>query len=180
MHRYCQVRRRANQPTPVLGPIECIPERMRNICLITERPMHILAITNEMQPYASILFVIGVAVAMATVILILTHIIGPKRKGERKDESYESGMPPIADARRRFNVRFYIVALLFLLFDVEVVILWPWALVFHDAAVAENTGMATGGMLGAGYLLLGAGFFFALLLVGYVYEWRKGVFEWDQ
>lgn len=142
--------------------------------------MPILANTNEMQPYASILFVVGVAVAMATVILILTHVIGPKRKGERKDETYESGMPPIADARRRLNVRFYIVALLFLLFDVEVIILWPWALVFYDASMAANAGTATSGGLGAGYLLLGAGFFFALLLVGYVYEWRKGVFQWDQ
>jgi NADH-quinone oxidoreductase subunit A len=142
--------------------------------------MRLFAITNEMQPYASILFVVGVAVAMAGTILILTHIVGPKRKGDRKDESYESGMPPIADARRRFNVRFYIVALLFLLFDVEVIILWPWALVFHDASVAENAGHATAAVPGAGFLLLSAGFFFALLLVGYVYEWRKGVFQWDQ
>ena len=142
--------------------------------------MRLLAITNAMQPYASILFVICVAITMADAILILTHIVGPKRKGDRKDESYESGMPPIADARRRFNVRFYIVALLFLLFDVEVIILWPWALVFHDASVAENAGQATGSAPSAAYLLLGAGFFFALLLVGYVYEWRKGVFQWDR
>ncbi|GJM26543.1 MAG: NADH-quinone oxidoreductase subunit A [Phycisphaerae bacterium] len=142
--------------------------------------MHIFAISNAMQPYASILFVVGVAVVMAGAILVLTHVVGPKRKGDRKDESYESGMPPVADARRRFNVRFYIVALLFLLFDVEVIILWPWALVFHDTAVAENAGNAAVAAPSAGFLLLGAGFFFALLLVGYVYEWRKGVFQWDQ
>lgn len=139
-----------------------------------------IAISDAMQPYASILFVVGVAVTMATAILILTHIVGPKRKGDRKDETYESGMPPIEDARRRFNVRFYIVALLFLLFDVEVVILWPWALIFHDASVAKNAGEAIVNSPSAGFLLLGGGFFFMLLLVGFVYEWRKGVFQWDR
>lgn len=139
-----------------------------------------MAVSNDMQPYASILFVVGVAVVMAGAILVLTHLIGPKRKGDRKDETYESGMPPVEDARRRFNVRFYIVALLFLLFDVEVIILWPWALIFHDAAVAKNSGEAVAQAPNAGFLLCGAGFFFLLLLVGYVYEWRKGVFEWDR
>ncbi|NOX57801.1 MAG: NADH-quinone oxidoreductase subunit A [Planctomycetes bacterium] len=133
-----------------------------------------------MQPYASILFVVGIAVTMAGGILVLTHIIGPKRKGDRKDEPYESGMPPIEDARRRFNVRFYIVAMLFLLFDVEVVILWPWALVFHDASAARNAGEVAAHLPSAGFLLLAGGFFFLLLLVGFVYEWRKGVFEWDR
>ena len=134
---------------------------------------------SSMQPYASILLVIAVAVTLATAILLLTHVIGPKRHGPRKHAVYESGMPPVADARRRFNVRFYIVALLFLLFDVEVLILWPWALVYYDAAVNGATIAMPGMVASKGFLLAGASFFLFLLLVGYVYEWKKGVFRWD-
>jgi NADH-quinone oxidoreductase subunit A len=131
-----------------------------------------------MQPYAAILVVFGVATVAALAILLLTHLVGPKRKGAVKDGVYESGMPPVADARRRFNVRFYIVAMLFLLFDVEVIILWPWALAYYEAA---HGGVAAdpAGLLTKGFLLAGAGVFLILLLVGYVYEWRKGVFQWD-
>lgn len=138
-----------------------------------------LANGGAMQPYGSILFVIALAVGMAIAILILTHLIGPKRKGPRKDDTYESGMPPIGDARRRINVRFYIVALLFLLFDVEVVILWPWALAYYEAATTGATIEVPGALVGKGFLLGGAGLFLTLLLVGYIYEWKKGVFRWD-
>ena len=132
-----------------------------------------------MQAYASILILIGVAVVMAIAILVLGHLIGPKRHGAAKEDTYESGMPVIQDARRRFNVRFYIVAMLFLLFDVEVVILWPWALVYHDAAVNGRTFEAGDMLIGKGFLLAGAAVFLLLLLVGFIYEWRKGVFQWD-
>ncbi|MCB9851244.1 MAG: NADH-quinone oxidoreductase subunit A [Phycisphaerales bacterium] len=136
------------------------------------------ATTDAMVPYAAILVVFAIAVAMALAILILTHLIGPKRHGEVKQGVYESGMPPIADARRRFNVRFYIVAMLFLLFDVEVIILWPWALAFYEAATG-STPIDPAGLMTKGFLLGGAGIFLILLLVGYIYEWRKGVFRWD-
>lgn len=136
------------------------------------------ATPDAMQPYAAILVVFGVAVAMAAAILILTHLIGPKRRGLVKQGVYESGMPPIADARRRFNVRFYIVAMLFLLFDVEVIILWPWALAFYESATTHGA-TPPADVLGKGFLLGGAAIFLILLLVGYVYEWRKGVFRWE-
>lgn len=132
-----------------------------------------------MQAYASILILIAIAVTMAAGILVLTHLVGPKRHGALKEDTYESGMPILQDARRRFNVRFYILAMLFLLFDVEVVILWPWAMVFHDAAVHGQTIEAGGAMVGKGFLLAGAGVFLILLLVGFVYEWKKGVLQWD-
>jgi NADH-quinone oxidoreductase subunit A len=134
--------------------------------------------TDAMQPYAAILFVFGIAAGMAGAILVLTHLIGPRRSGPVKDSTYESGMPPIADARRRFNVRFYIVAMLFLLFDVEVIILWPWALAYYEAATSGSAQMA-GELASKGFLLGGAAIFLILLLVGYVYEWRKGVFRWE-
>jgi NADH-quinone oxidoreductase subunit A len=141
-------------------------------------PIAILA-ASSMRPYASILLVVAIAVGLAGIILVLAHTIGPKRANETKESTYESGMPLLADARRRFNVRFYIVAMLFLLFDVEVVILWPWALVFHGAAANGTTIDAAGMTAGKGFLLAGATVFLLLLLVGFVYEWKKGVFRWD-
>ena len=132
-----------------------------------------------MQPYASILMVIGIAVGLAAAILALTHVVGPRRIGPTKHSAYESGMPVMADARRRFNVRFYIVAMLFLLFDVEVVILWPWAMVYYDAA-AQGQAIAVGSdLVGKGFLAAGVSVFLLLLLVGFVYEWKRGVFQWD-
>ncbi|MCP4251585.1 MAG: NADH-quinone oxidoreductase subunit A [bacterium] len=131
----------------------------------------------NLVPYASILLLITVATGAALAILIITHFIGPSRKGPVKDATYESGVPLVGDARRRFNIRFYIVAMLFLLFDVEVVFLWPWAPVFYKAAVGGETIGTLG--VGKGFLLAEMAVFFGILLVGYVYAWRKGVFRWD-
>ncbi len=135
------------------------------------------AMVADLAPYGAILILLTVATAVALLILALTHLIGTSRKGAVKDSTYESGMPVIGDARRRFNVRFYIVALLFLLFDVEIVFLWPWAPVFHDAAVNNATIGAAG--VGKGFLLVEILIFLAILMVGYVYAWRRGAFRWD-
>ncbi|MFQ5496016.1 MAG: NADH-quinone oxidoreductase subunit A [Phycisphaerae bacterium] len=132
------------------------------------------------EPFALIGVVIALVALIATVMLILAHVVGPKRRGPVKDGPYESGMPPIVDTQRRFNVRFYIVAVLFLLFDVEVIFLWPWAQVFHRAA---TTGVGVpiegGGVAGKGFLLVGMGIFFFLLVFGLLYEWKKGAFRWE-
>jgi NADH-quinone oxidoreductase subunit A len=135
---------------------------------------------DMLAPYASIVFAIALIGAIACAMLLLAHFIRPAKKGPVKDSTYESGMPPIGDARGRFNVRFYIVAMLFLLFDVEVVFLWPWALVFHKAA-REGYELATpaGDPVSAGFLLVSMGMFAAFLVVGFAYEWRRGMFEWD-
>jgi NADH-quinone oxidoreductase subunit A len=129
------------------------------------------------HPYAPILVLILVVMGMVTAILILAHALGPKRRGPVKDSTYESGMPPIGDARRRFNVRFYIVAMLFLLFDVEVAFMWPWAPLFHDAAMNPDPTMVRLGY-DKTFLLVEMAVFLAILLVGYIYAWRKGVFRW--
>lgn len=134
----------------------------------------------NLAPYAAILLVIGLAVTIAGGMLLVAHLVRPARKGPVKDSPYESGMPVIGDARGRFNVRFYIVALLFLLFDVEVVFLWPWAPIFYRSAMGDEVlRTASGDPLGAGYLLGVMVVFLAILLVGYAYAWRKGVLEWD-
>jgi NADH-quinone oxidoreductase subunit A len=136
--------------------------------------------SETMQAYAAIGVTILLVVITAIGMLIAAHAVGPKRSGPVKDSPYESGMPAIHDARRRFNIRFYIVAVLFMLFDVEVVFLWPWALLFHKAATTRATvQLDNGEVYGKGFLLVGMAIFFALLLFGLLYEWKKGAFEWD-
>lgn len=135
---------------------------------------------SNLEPYAAIgitlLVVVGIAVAM----LVLAHTVGPKRSGPVKDSAYESGMPVLDDARRRYHIRFYIVAMLFMLFDVEVVFLWPWAVAFYRSAMQGATfQLDNGDTAGKDFLLVGMAIFFALLLFGLVYEWKKGAFEWD-
>ena len=135
---------------------------------------------SNLEPYAAIgitmLVVVGIAVAM----LVLAHTVGPKRHGPVKDSAYESGMPVLDDARRRYHIRFYIVAMLFMLFDVEVVFLWPWAVAFYRTAMKGATfQLDNGETAGKEFLLVGMAIFFALLLFGLVYEWKKGAFEWD-
>ena len=133
------------------------------------------AFDGPVSRYGPILVLIGFTMMVATSIIVITHILPKgKRKGRDKDDTYESGMPVIGDARRRFSVRFYLVAMLFLLFDVELIFMYPWALVFFDARGAEpmNAGMVA-------FLLVEMAIFFALLVVGFAYDWGKGVFRYD-
>lgn len=123
--------------------------------------------------YGPILVLILFVMFVSTLILVITHAL-PKaqRKGPRKDDTYESGMPVIGDARRRFNVRFYLVAMLFLLFDVELIFLYPWAVAFLDARGTSDSAMVT-------FLFIEMAIFFGLLLVGLIYDLGKGVLEFD-
>ena len=131
-------------------------------------------------PYAPIGLLLLLTIVSAVGIVLLSHFVNPRRKGPVKDSPYESGMPSIADTQRRFNIRFYVVAVLFLLFDVEVVFLWPWAVTFYDAAVNGTTfPLEDGTMVGKGFLLVGMAMFFTLLVFGLLYEWKRGAFEWD-
>jgi NADH-quinone oxidoreductase subunit A len=114
-----------------------------------------------------LLLLIGIVFAVANI--ILSSIIGPSRTGPGKETTYESGMMPIGDTHRRFNVRFYVVAMIFLVFDVEIVFMYPWAAIF---ATQVNSPI---GLL----LLIEMFIFVALLVVAYLYAWGKGVFRWD-
>lgn len=128
------------------------------------------------HPYAPILVLILTIIAFAAVTLALSHLIGPKRRGPIKDDTYEAGMPTIGDARRRFRVGFYLVAMMFLLFDVEIVLLWPWLLMFYDASVRQDTA-AMPAAHGTAHLFAAIAFFFVILVIGYVYDLGKGVFR---
>jgi NADH-quinone oxidoreductase subunit A len=134
--------------------------------------------------YGIVVILILVVTAVAAAILLLTYLIGPKRSGAVKQSTYESGVDPTGDARRRFNVRFYLVAVLFLIFDVEVVFLYPWAVLFPRLRAAEGADRQWAAALAhdgftTTFFAIGIGIFFLLLTVGFLYEWRKGAFRWD-
>lgn len=135
--------------------------------------------------YAVVGILVVLVIGLAGAIIAATHIIGPQRHGRVKDSTYESGMEPIGDTRRRFNVRFYIVAMLFLLFDVEIVFFYPWATLFGrltapaDAAQRQWSADMTSAGFGAPFFLAEMLIFLAVLAIGYVYAWRKDVFKWD-
>ena len=119
----------------------------------------------------------AIAVGIAVAMLGLGVLIGPSRAGLVKEMPYESGMDPLHDTRRRFDVRFHLVAIAFLLFDVELLFIYPWAVASRnprgiDAAVAEGLISSRGLVLG------GVLFFLGLVVAGLVYEWRKGVLKW--
>lgn len=122
--------------------------------------------------YLPIAVLFLVVTGLAAVILLLTHFLPKKmRSGPVKDAIYESGVEPIGDARRRFNIRFYLVAMLFLLFDVELIFMYPWAVRFYSAAMSGEAGAKE-----ATFLVVEMAIFMAVLLIGYIYAWRKKVF----
>jgi NADH-quinone oxidoreductase subunit A len=116
-----------------------------------------------------LLLIMGIAFAVGNV--VLSTLIGPRQTGSVKGGTYESGMVPIGDTRKRFNVRFYIVAMIFLVIDVDIVFFYPWATIFapyvqkaHDQSFVMLMEMIV---------------FVASLVLAYVYAWGKGVFRWD-
>jgi NADH-quinone oxidoreductase subunit A len=140
--------------------------------------MHLLPLLADAADprlnWAPVVLLLVIAIGFAVVNLALSLIVGPSRTGPGKEQTYESGMVPIGDARRRFNVRFYIVAMIFLVFDVEIVFMYPWATIY-----AYSTRPNGIGGLNSGLLLLEIIVFIAILLLAYFYAWGKGVFRWD-
>jgi len=126
----------------------------------------------DLNQYAALGVLLLMAIIFGVANLIITTFLGPGRQGEVKGIAYESGMNPIGNARRRFNVRFFVVAMTFLLFDVEIVFLYPWALTFPSLAGSEGDALAP--------VFLARMLFFVLTtLIAFVYAWRKGVFRYD-
>ena len=116
---------------------------------------------NEFLPLFVLIFL---ATFFAGLVVLIGHLFGPHRPTVRKSLPYESGMVPIGPGARRMPVRFYLVAVLFILFDIEIIFFLPWAVVFHKL-----------GLFGLVEMLI----FIAVLLVGYVYAWKKGALEWE-
>ncbi|MET0513727.1 MAG: NADH-quinone oxidoreductase subunit A [Nitrospiraceae bacterium] len=114
--------------------------------------------------YFPVLVFIFVALGFGVVTLLLSYLVQPKYPEPEKLSAYECGSEPFSDARMPFPVRYYIFAMLFVIFDVEVIFLYPWAVVFNKI-----------GLIGLIEMMI----FIALFLVAYAYAWRKGALEWD-
>src|SRR5688500_1271929 len=129
--------------------------------MMTTMPQSILAALDAAPPgsWAPVVLLIVIGIGFAAGNIILSIIVGPSRTGPGKELTYESGMVPVGDTRKRFNVRFYIVAMIFLVFDVEIVFFYPWATVFPDAVV-DPSGPA-------GLLLVEIILFVLILLLAY-------------
>lgn len=116
--------------------------------------------------YFPILLFIGVAGFMGLAPVLAGMVLGPRRPDAKKNAPYECGFEAFEDARMKFDVRYYLVAILFILFDLEIAFLFPWAISLKDDAV---------GALGFWAMML----FLFVLVVGFIYEWKKGALEWE-
>ena len=114
--------------------------------------------------YVPILMFLAVATAVGVVLLILGTLLGPRRPSDDKRSPYECGFEAFEDARMQFDVRYYLIAILFIAFDLEIAFVFPWAVIFRSL-----------GMTG----LVEMGIFLGLLVLGYIYVWKKGALEWE-
>jgi len=116
------------------------------------------------ETYLPIFAVLAAALAFGLLMGKINELLGPRRTSEEKTSTYESGMEPVRSARERFSVKYYLVAVLFILFDIEIVFLYPWAVSYRSLGIQ-------------GFVVMFV--FIAVLLIGYIYVWRKGALEWD-
>ena len=119
---------------------------------------------NLLYEYIPIAVLFGIALFIALLVPILSLSLGPKRPSARKSSPYESGITPIGVAQRRLPVKFYLIAVLFILFDIEIIFLLPWAVTFREL-----------GLFG----LVEVFVFVAILVVGFIWIWKKGALEWE-
>lgn len=128
---------------------------------------------NYFDRYLPLLIHFLLAGALASALVLLSWIIGYRKPTRAKLSPYECGMTPIGDARARFSVKFYLVAMLFILFDVEAVFLYPWAIILKELSAPKPNGM------GQGIFALSEMFvYIAIVLVGFWYIWKKGALDW--
>jgi NADH-quinone oxidoreductase subunit A len=117
-----------------------------------------------LQNYVPILIFLGVALALGALLMGLGFLFGPRRPDAEKLSAYECGFEAFSDSRMKFDVRYYLVAILFIVFDLEIAFLFPWAVALDSV-----------GVIG----LVAMGVFLLILVVGFIYEWKKGALEWD-
>jgi NADH-quinone oxidoreductase subunit A len=134
-----------------------------------------------MQIYVPVLLLIGFVALNAVAIVVASSLITRARPTPVKQEAYESGMPPLGDARERFSVKFYMVAMLFIIFDIETVFMIPWGVAFQRLSCAvplDAAGLCASGQVsffGLGEMLV----FMLILVIGFIYVWKKGALQWD-
>jgi len=116
------------------------------------------------REYVTLVLLVAFVIFNGVMMIAMSHMMSPGQKTPVKETPYESGIPPLGGARHRFSVKFYLVAILFIVFDIETVFLIPWAVAFRDL-----------GLFGLIEMLV----FIVILLVGFVYAWKRGALEWD-
>jgi NADH-quinone oxidoreductase subunit A len=117
-----------------------------------------------LDSYLPILVLIGIALAFALGCVVLSGLVGMRKPGKVKLSPYECGLPPVGTAREKFPIKFYLVAVAFIVFDLEVVFMYPWSVVFKKLGLFGATTM---------------GFFIFVLVIGFIYDWKKGALEWE-
>jgi NADH-quinone oxidoreductase subunit A len=117
-----------------------------------------------LESYLPLLILLGISAAQAVGMVVLSHVVNPTKRTAVKSAPYESGIDPLGSTRERFSVKFYVVAILFIVFDVEAVFLVPWAVVMRELGMAG---------------FVPALIFIFILTVGLIYEWKKGALQWD-
>ncbi len=120
--------------------------------------------TELLTQYLPIVVFLGLAVGMAVLMIAASYLVGKQNPYGEKDSAYECGFPPFGDARAKFDVRFYLVSILFIIFDLEIAFLFPWAVSLGKIGVFGFWSMVT---------------FLGVLTVGFIYEWRKGALDWE-
>jgi NADH-quinone oxidoreductase subunit A len=118
----------------------------------------------DLLEYLPILLFLGVATVLAAAMIAASYLVAPQKPDSEKLSAYESGFEAFSDARSKFDVRFYLVSILFIIFDLEVAFLFPWAVALGDI-----------GLFGFWSMMV----FLGVLTIGFIYEWRKGALEWD-
>lgn len=125
---------------------------------------------ENMQVYIPILMIFVIALGLGIGMVVISRLAGKNRPTAVKLMPYECGENPVGTARDRFSVKFYLVAMVFLLFDIEIIFLVPWAVVYNELSAQYSKWLAYGEMM----------IFIVILFVGYLYIWRKGVFDWSK
>lgn len=120
--------------------------------------------TTLLAEYLPITIFLGIAMGLAIVMVLASFIVAKQKPDAEKNSAYECGFPPFEDARSKFDVRFYLVSILFIIFDLEVAFLFPWAVTLGKIGLYGFWSMVV---------------FLGVLTVGFVYEWRKGALEWE-
>lgn len=119
---------------------------------------------ETLAAFAPIAALLVIAIVVSIIILLISRLFGPWRPTARKTAPYESGMKPLGPANRRYSVRFYLIAVLFILFDIEVIFFLPWAVVFREMGLYAFVAMVV---------------FIFILTIGLIYEWKVGALEWE-
>jgi len=143
---------------------------MMAACLFAQESSASAALPDQTpiyENYLPVLALLILSIVIAVGMLAVSALLGPHKPSVRKLSVYESGMPPLSDSHPKFSVKFYIIAMLFILFDIEIVFMYPWAVIYKRWIATSS------------FILIEGLVFIAILLVGYVYAWKKGALDWE-